>query len=164
MTMNNKAQGNMAMPIKMIFAIFLIVVFVAFAFMAVSGVIDTGDTATVGFFYDDLQDTVDDALSSQSTEKTFEIDLPSGITTVCFANLSDTITNTGEYYDQIKNYEVYIANVFLIPPEEAQGMQWKYIDNIDIEAITAESNPYCVSVKQDLTISKDFYSKLVTIQ
>ncbi len=161
---NKKAQQTMGMPFSMIFAIFLIVVFIAIAFIAVGYFLDIGRTSGVGMFYNDLQNKVDDALSGQFSQSHFKIDLPSKITEVCFANLSTTITNRGAEYNAIKNYEVYNANIFLIPPQYSENMQWNLIKHIDIAKITKSQNPYCVSVSNGLTIGKGFYDKLVWIK
>ena len=154
----------MGLPFGMIFAIFLIIVFVVIAFIAVRGFLDIGQSSGVGMFYRELQDAVDGALREQSGEASFKIDLPSGIKVVCFANLTATITNTGKEYELIKDYEVYDANTFLVPPEYAQDMQWKLIEGIDIVKITRKSNPYCVDVEDGLKINKEFYGKLVWIE
>lgn len=67
-----------------------------------------------------MQDSVDDAWRGQSSSSHFDINLPSEIDKVCFANLSATITNRGEDYEFIKDFYVYEANVFLIPLEKAR--------------------------------------------
>ena len=162
--MDKKAQQTMGIPFGMIFAIFLIVVFVVIAFIAVGFFLDIGRASGVGLFYDELQDAVDEAWSGQSGAFDFEIDLPSGITEVCFGNMSDVITNNDVRYKELRNYDVYDANTFLVPPEEAQNMQWKLIQHIDVEKISAISNPYCVPVERGLRIKKGFYDKLVTIE
>ncbi|NPE27042.1 hypothetical protein HNV12_03505 [Methanococcoides sp. SA1] len=161
---NKRGQQTMGMPFGMIFAIFLIIVFVVIAFMAVGSFLDIGKSAGVGLFYDELQDAVDDAMRSQSSERDFEIDLPSGVEKICFANLSSRITNPGADYNAIRNYEVYDANTFLVPPEKAQNMQWKLIERINVSKITEARNPYCVEVGNGLVIKKDFYDKLVLIE
>jgi len=154
----------MGMPFGMIFAIFLIVVFIVIAFIAVGFFLDIGRSSGVGLFYDELQDAVDEAWSEQSGEFDFEIDLPSGITEVCFGNMSDEITNLDPAYKELINYDVYDANTFLVPPSEAQNMQWKLIKHINISKITAMDNPYCVSADGKLRIKKGFYDKLVVIE
>lgn len=159
-----RGQQTMGMPFGMIFAIFLIVVFVVIAFMAVKSFLNIGDSASVGMFYDELQDAVDNALRSQESDRSFAIDLPSGIERVCFGNLSAAISNPGADYDAIKNYDVYNANVFLVPPEEAENMQWKNIEHLNVTKITAVKNPYCVSVDVDLRIRKEFYDRLVWVE
>ena len=154
----------MGMPFSMIFAIFLIVVFVVVAFIAVGYFLDIGKSSSVGMFYRELQGAVDDAFSSQSSEASFDIDLPSNIKFICFANLSARITNQGADYEAIKNYDVYDANVFLVPPEKAQNMQWKFIDWINVSKITLNENPYCVDVDDGLRIRKEFYDRFAWVE
>ena len=161
---NKKAQQVMGMPFGMIFAILLIIVFVVIAFIAVGYFLDIGKSSGVGMFYRELQNAVNDAYSGQSSEMNFDIDLPSNIKFVCFANLSKEITNRGVEYDAIKNYDVYNANVFLVPPEYAQNMQWKFIKYLDITKTTLVKNPYCVNIEDGLKINKGFYDKLVWIE
>lgn len=161
---DKKGQQTMGMPFGMIFAIFLIVVFVVIAFIAVKAVIDTGDSASVGLFYDDLQGAVNDAVRGQESDSSFTVNLPGDIEKVCFADLKASITNPGSDYDAIRNYDVYDANTFLVPPEYAQGMQWKLIDRINVTRITAVKNPYCVEVDVGLKIRKGFYDRLVFIE
>ena len=159
-----KGQQTMGMPFGIIFAIFLIIVFVVIAFIAVRGFLDIGKSSGVGMFYRDLQDAVDDSWRGQSSEVNFTIDLPSGIKRVCFANLTARRTGSGPEYDMIKNYDVYDANTFLVPPEYAQGMEWKLIEHINITRITRDENPYCVDAEGVLEINKGFYDKLVWVE
>ena len=161
--MNGRGQQTMGMPFGMIFAIFLIVVFIVIAFIAVGFFLDIGQSAGVGLFYDDLQEAVDGAWSEQSSEFDIDIDLPGDIEEVCFGNLSAPITTRDPKYDEILNYDVYDANTFLVPPENAENMQWKLIRHLDIAKITETKNPYCVSVEDGLRIKKGFYDKLVVI-
>jgi len=154
----------MGMPFGIIFAIFLIVVFVVIAFIAVGYFLDIGRSSSVGLFYREFQEAVDDAVRGQFEESSFEIDLPSGIDSVCFANLSAEITNPGAEYEAIRNYDVYVANVFLVPPEYAESMEWKLIDRINVSRITENENPYCVDVENGLVIKKGFYDKLVFVE
>ncbi len=161
---NKKGQQTMGMPFGMIFAIFLIVVFVVIAFMAVRSFLDLGESASVGVFYQDLQKAVDNAIQGQESSSNFVINLPKDIKEVCFANLSAKITNPGADYDAIRNYDVYNANTFLVPPEKAQNMQWKNIERINVTKISAVKNPYCVKVGDGLKIKKGFYDRLVLIE
>jgi len=148
------------MPFSMMFAIFLIIVFIVVAFMGIRFFLDFGRSADVGLFYEDLQGAVDDALASQQTsDKKFEINLPGAVKKVCFANLSAEITANPEEYDQIEIYEFKSANVFLVPPGAAEGLKHKQIEHLDIGKITEAENPYCVDAGDDLSINKEFYSK-----
>ena len=157
-----KGQQTTSLPFGIIFAIFLIVVFVVIAFIAISHFLDIGRQTGVGMFYEDLQTEVESAWKSQSVDKSFEIDLPDSITHVCFANLSEG--GSGPMYEQIKNFYLYDANTFLIPPENAEGMGYKLIEHLDIEEMTKSKNPYCVEAGETLRIKKDFYSKLVILE
>ena len=161
---NKRGQQTMGMPFGMIFAIFLIVVFVVIAFIAVEGFLDLGESASVGMFYDELQGAVDDAMRSQSSDRSFVVNLPGDIDRICFANLSASISNPGSDYDAIRNYDVYNANVFLVPPEKAQNMQWKLIERINVSKITRDANPYCVETDAGLRIRKGFKDGLVVIE
>jgi hypothetical protein len=160
--MNKKGQQTVGMPFSMIFALFLIVVFIVVAFIGVRFFLDFGRTADVGLFYDKLQRAVDDALAGQGSDD-FEINLPEEVKRICFANLSAEITAEGEDYDQIKQHEFKPLNIFLIPPGSAEGMKYQLIENIDIAKITQEANPYCVDADDELIIKRDFYDKLVVI-
>ncbi len=154
----------MGMPFSMIFAIFLIIVFMVIAFITVGYFLDIQRSSGVGMFYRELQDSVDDVFSSQSSETNFDIDLPLEIKKICFANLSAMITNHGEEYESIEHYDYCNANIFLIPPEHAREMQWKLIEHINITKITSGKNPYCVDIDDGLMIKKGFYDKLVWIE
>lgn len=161
---NKKAQQTMGLPFSLIFAIFLIIVFLIVAFIAIKNFLNIGSTTDVGLFYKEFQEEVTKAWQGQSSETNFEIDLPSGIEKVCFANLSAKITGSPLDYQHIRNYNVYEANTFLIPPEKAQKMEWKQIDHLNITKITEKSNPYCVEVSNGLKIHKGFYDKLVWVE
>ncbi len=163
---NKSAQQTMGLPFSLIFAIFLIIIFIALAFIAVKYFLDIGKCAGVGQFYEELQKEVDESWVSQSSDNSnniFKINLPYKIKRICFWNLSSAVTNK-EDYDLISQYEVYDANLFLIPPENACNMPYKLINHLDIGKITQVKNPYCVDVLKGLIIKKGFYDKNVFIQ
>lgn len=159
-----RAQQMMSMPFGVIFAIFLIVVFVVVAFFAIRGFLDIGKTGEVGLFYQDLQGAIDSARSSQTSEFEFKVNLPGKIEFICFANLSAEVNANREKYEMIERYSVYEANVFLLPPEYAANIPWKKLNNINITKMTERQNPYCVSSDEKLVIKKDFWDRLVSVQ
>ncbi len=162
---NKSGQHTVGLPFSVIFSIFLIVVFIVVAFIAVKHFLDIGECAGVGQFYDNFQGKVDEAwVSQQFSESEYKIDTASGIKKVCFANLSAQITGAQEDYEEIKNYEIYEANLFLLPPGKTCNMPYKLIKHLNISAITTESNPYCVLVEDTLKIKKDFYDKFVIVE
>jgi hypothetical protein len=160
---NKKGQQMMGMSFGVIFAIFLIIVFIAIAFIAVGGFLDMGRSASVGAFYTEVQESVDNAMRSQSSETRFNINLPSGIKRICFANLSDDITVIGDDFEHIRDYDIFDANLFLIPPEKSENMPWRFIEKINVTKTTEKENPYCVNVEYGFKINKGFYDKLVWI-
>ncbi len=162
--MGKSGQQTMSMPFGMIFAIFLIIIFIVIAFVAISTFLDFGRTANVGIFYQDLQKAVDNAMHGQNVETDFDIQLPGGIVRVCFANLSAPINGAETDYNMIERFSVYEANTFLVPPKEAEGFEYKEIQNINISRITKNKNPYCVDVSRPLRIKKGFYDRQVTIE
>lgn len=151
------------MSFGMIFSVFLIVVFIVVAFIAIKSFLDIQRTSDAGLFYREFQEAVDDSWAGQASEFKFKIDLPSKVEKLCFANLSAKITGSSNDYLQLRNYDVYEANVFLIPPGDFQGLEHKWINHLDIEKITLEKNPYCVDASGSLSIKKDFYDKLVYV-
>jgi len=154
----------MGMPFGMIFAIFLIVVFVVIAGIAVSGFLDIGKGAQVGMFYEDLQEAVSGAMRGQSSDASFDINLPSKIESVCFADLDALITNPGVEYEAIRNYDLTGANVFLVPPNYSENMPHKIIDHLNVSKITETWNPYCVDVDDGFRVKKGFYDRLVWVE
>lgn len=151
----------MDLPFGLIFSIFLIIVFIVIAFIAVRYFLNTGKCADVGLFYRDLQNKVDDAWKSTETVKEMSISLPSGITKICFANMS--ARKTSAEGEEILNYNNE-QNLFLLPPEKACNMEGKAIAHIDINKITEKRNPYCIPVENKIKIKKDIYSKFVVIE
>ena len=161
--MKKRAQQSVEMPFGIIFAVFLIVIFVIIAFNATKHFLDVGKCSSVGLFYDELQKEVDSIWASQSAEKQFKISLPSGIKKICFGDLNGRITSPGADYDSISIYDVQDANTFLVPPENACNMAYKKINHINITQITSKKNPYCVDVTQPLNLKKGFYDKSVLV-
>jgi len=156
-----RSQQTMGLPFGVIFAIFLIIVFVVIAFLVIKPIIGMGKCADVGLFYSDFQEEVDRAWASQSSDFEYEVELES-VERICFANMSLPITNRGDY-DAIGGFD-YEHNLFLIPPEKACEMSSKLIEHLDVAEITKEKNPYCVDVSRNFRIKKDFYDKLVFVE
>ncbi len=162
---NLKKKGDINMSFGVIFSVILIAVFLFAAIYAINFFLNYGKCVQVGRFYDDFQKQISNAFLSQSTEnKKFQISLPSSIEKVCFANLSATITNPGEDYDQIKDYYLDDVNVFLIPGESACSIPYKKITRIDISEITKTKNPYCVYSDDELVLTKRIYDKSVSVK
>lgn len=152
----------MAMPFEMIFSIFLVIIFIVVAFIAINYFLDLGKCGTTGKFYENLQIKINEAYSSDSSSFDFDINLPSGIEKVCFANINAEISNE-EDFDLIKSYNGE-ANLFLIPSGKACNMPYKVLKNINITEITKTQNPYCIDASGKLRITKDIYDSQVLVK
>jgi hypothetical protein len=152
------------MPFGIIFAVFLIVIFLIIAFNATKHFLGVGKCASVGTSYQELQAEIDRLWSSQSGDKEFTMNVPSDITKICFIDFSATITNKNEDYDAISIYDLEDANTFLLPSEETCNMPYKKINHIDLTKITSKKNPYCIDISRPLKLKKGFYDKSVSIE
>jgi len=162
--LNKRGQdSSVGMSFGMIFSIFLIIVFVAVAVIVIKVFLDFSSSADVGKFYTEFQGEVNDAWRSSQTSKKYKINVDPDIKQICFANLSAPITGDQAAYKEISDYQYYGYNTFMLPPGAAQGLDAKNIEHLDIEKITASSNPYCVSNPGEVTISKGIRSRLVMV-
>ena len=159
--MKKRAQQTVGMPFGMIFAVILIVVFFAVAFVAIKSFLGFGRTVDVGLFYRNFQEEVDSAWQSQESLTNFKVELPQSIEFACFANLSLLANADQDIYKEIKRYDFYDANLFLYPPEKVDGSPYKKIEHLDVNSLS--SNPLCFANGEEVTIKKDFYSKFVTV-
>ncbi len=160
--MNKKADMNLSFGV--IFSTILIAVFIFAAIYAINFFMNYSRCTQVGGFYDKFQKEIDNAFSAQSVEnKKFQISLPAQVKRICFANLSATITNPGEDYEEIKDYYLDEANIFLIPEESACSLPFKNIKRLNIAEITKVKNPYCVYSDDELVLTKKIYDKTVLV-
>ena len=162
MMVRKRGQQMMGMSFGMIFAIFMIVIFIVIAFIAINSVLGISCASQIGLFYEDFQDSIDDAWAGQYTEKTFKVNLCKEIKKVCFADFNSDITNPNEY-SEIKDYDVYKANTFLVPIDEAEGIGYKNINRLDISKTILSENPHCVNVEDGIKIKKGDNDRLITI-
>ncbi len=160
---SKKAQQTMGLPFSLIFSIILIIIFFVVAFFVIQHFLDFNNCSSLGLFYDDLQNNIDEAWQSQSSDFEITPALPSNIKKICLANLSATITNT-EDYEEIKFLDVYEANLFVIPTENTCNMPYKNLKHLNIIEITKTSNPLCFTSDEKITIKKDFYDRNVVIK
>ncbi len=135
----------MKISFGMIFSIFLIIVFIAFAFYAITKFVNLQKTVQIESFADNLQSDVETAWRSIGrTSANESYSLPNKINSVCFID------------DEFNNLLLRYSGT----TEE------RNIKYLDIVKITSSENPYCISNidgKVKLIISKDFGENLVTI-
>jgi hypothetical protein len=162
---NKKGEGVMSMPFAIIFSIILIVVFIVIAFVAIKNFLDIGKCGGVGTFYEDLQDKVNEAFASTGYKDWTDISLPSGITEVCFADLSKP--QRGRFkleYEDFDRFESYEANTFLYPANQACNMEYRQINHLDLNKIIETQNPYCISAEKKIEVIFEMYGKGVILK
>jgi len=137
-------RGQMKLSFGMIFSIFLIIIFIAFAVYAITKFINLQKTIQIESFGNGLQEDVNNMWKSPRGSQPETYSLPNKIEAVCFTNneFNNLMFRSSELIDR------------------------KNIIHIDISKITTSEDPYCISNingKVKLIISKDFREDLVTI-
>ena len=134
----------MKISFGMIFSIFLIIVFIAFAIYAITKFINLQKTIQIESFSNNLQEDINNMWKSAKGSQEETYSLPNKIEAVCFTD------------DEFNNLMFRSSNF----------MEGGKIEHIDILTITEGEDPYCISNidgKVKLIISKDFGEDLVTI-
>ena len=144
---NLNKRGQMKLSFGMIFSIILIIIFIVFAFYAISKFIGMQRIAQVGQFVDCLQSDVDKMWKGTQGSQEAEYSLPKKIKEVCF---------TDDEYE----------NLFFYPEGSSEGFNSIEIKHIDIEKITENENPFCIQNtdgKVKMIVKKGFGEELVMI-
>ncbi len=157
---NKKAQQAVEASFSTIFSIFLIIAFIAFAFVAIKFFLGFKTSSQIGQFYTDLQKQVDTAKTSTTSSAEFEINLPEKLDYVCFLNTTEMQNNPDIEIDSFDRD----SNVYLLPEKETKNLGSNMITSLNIAEMTKEQNPYCVSTTEVLIITKEAFSKLVVIK
>ena len=137
-------RGQMEISFGMIFSVILVIFFLAFGFYAITKFIEMQQSVQVENFLGNFQTDVNTMWKSLQGSQTKTYVLPKKISSVCFRN------------DEYVNLEFVSSEI--IPG--------KFIENIDIEKITQEENPFCIANtdgKIILIISKDYGETLVSV-
>ncbi len=137
-------RGQMKLSFGMIFSIFLIIIFLAFAFYAIKKFIVLQQDIQIESFANDLQENVDAMWKSPQGSSEESYSLPKKVESICFRNNE-------------------LSNLMFISSKPISG---KNIEHLDITIIISEEEPYCIpneNGKVNLIISKDFGEDLVII-
>ncbi len=133
----------MKLSFGMIFSIFLIIIFIAFAFYAIKKVVAVQKDVQIKQFMTRLQSNVDTAWRATDSNKVEEYILPTKIKAVCFRNQEE--------------------NLFFISSSPIPGGKIKHIN---IEKMTAEKDPFCINTSEgriSLQLKKTYGENLVEI-
>ena len=155
-------KGIIGMSFGMMFSIFLIIAIIAIAFYTINYFLDLQRCTEVSLFYQDFQDKVDTAWSSEITKREFTGSLPGGIKSVCFGNLNQS--GAGEEYEELRKYRVFEANMFLYPIRKTCDLAYINIQHIDL---TELQGWHCFPVeggKVETQLEKGSFDALVKIK
>ena len=168
MKRGKKAQQIMGISFGVMFSIILIIFFMIIAFIVINSFLNTQKCAQVGLFINDFQTEINKAWNSQKSDFIFKSKLPSSLTYVCIANLTQSAS--GEYKEigvEIGVYGGTESNLFLYPFEKACNLERQDIKHLNIGKITSLGNPYCIMIDKgniDIQIEKGFNEGLVSIE
>ncbi len=149
--LNKKAQ--MKLSFGMIFSIFLIIVFIAFAIYGIMKFLDWQKKIQIGQFYNDLQSDIDNLWKGTqgSDEKSYVI--PGAVEKVCFIDINSP--KKGEnigIYDDLSLFS-FNRNLVLYPVgwEELSATS---IEHINMSETLKNENPLCMdTIKARVKIS-----------
>ncbi|MBL7058864.1 hypothetical protein ISS08_00210 [Candidatus Pacearchaeota archaeon] len=162
-----KKRGQMKISFGMIFSIILIIIFLSFSFAAIKKFVSISNSAKLAQFKDDFQEDMDRLWRGSRGNQSLEYNIPSKITHVCFADYTKGPGGDGElYYDEMERYFFEYENMFIFPPESAEGLEATTINHLNLDETTRITNPLCIENKKGtitLKITKDYGESLVTI-
>jgi len=160
-------RGQLKLSFGMIFSIILIILFISFAFYAISKFLNLQTSVTIGKFINEFQSDINKIWKGSQGSQQVEYFLPKKIKYICFADYN--YKESGEnknLYNTLKKVYWEEENLFFYPVGSGDGLDSKNVLHIDLEQTTQTLNPICfqnVDGKVKMTIKKDFGEKLVTI-
>jgi len=141
-----RKRGAMELSFGMIFSIFLIIIFLAFAIYGISKFLGFQRSIQVGQFTNNLQIDIDKMWSGTEGFASEEYNLPKKISEVCFMDISSPAQGAKAlYYKELELVSGNTNNLFFYPIGSAEGLDAKVIEHIDIQKITSEENPFCIT-------------------
>lgn len=147
-------RGQLQLSFGMIFSILIIVFTIAIAAYVIISFMGTADCSKIGTFYNSFQEEVDKAWNAEISQKTFTGTLPTGISEVCFGNLTLTKGYEAEF-EKLNLYSKRTSNLFLYPPEKAcKGLgdiAVKHVYNTGFFCIDTSGGQIKVSIKKSVT-------------
>src|SRR3989344_783382 len=152
-----KGKRGLELSFAMIFSIIIIVATLGVAAYVLTNFLSLKNCSEAGLFYHDLDDFVQEAWREDIARKTFESELPSGISAVCFGNTSQS--GNGLEYDALKRYGRNGENMFFYPPEKACNAAFN-IDNLEIERWTCFKP---ISDKVSISLEKEIFDNSVKL-
>jgi len=161
---NKKAAIELSF--NMIFSVFLIIVFIAVAVIAIMHFLNIGKTIQTGTFINDFQAFVDNVWNSAGSESSvFEALVNQKVQKVCFADLSKSAKGTKENKEIYNGLRRNGENNLYFYPRDSADPQSAYIKHLNITAIIKDENPSCFENTESIKIFviKAHYEALVKV-
>tara|TARA_Y100000310_G_scaffold343518_1_gene451574 strand:- start:2599 stop:3105 length:507 start_codon:yes stop_codon:yes gene_type:complete len=135
-------RGALSLSFGMIFSILMIVAILGIAFFAISHFLNLQKCTTTTLFHQDFQNKINSAWSAEIVSEEFSLSLPSRIKLVCFGDLENPGTLTGETkkaYEELEKYSTLKqqeeSNLFLHPQEKSCDMGYVRVSHIDLSEL-----------------------------
>ena len=126
-------RGSIEISFGFIFSIIVAAAIIGVAFYAITYFLNLGKSSGVALFYQDFQEEIDSAWSSEIVKDRFVGNLPGSIKAVCLKD--ENSVGSGEEYDALKDYFISKGNMFMYPPENAYNQVSRKIQHVDLSEI-----------------------------
>jgi len=145
---NKRGQQILGLSFGVIFSIILIVFFIFITVIVINSFLSAQKCAEIGIFLDRFQTDIKKTWNAQADSHVFKGNLPSRLDYVCFMNLTESVTGQlPEIGRELTLFEGRRANLFFYPYGKTCEIQYKQINHLDLKAITARENPYCIPIE-----------------
>src|SRR3989344_5094359 len=130
-------KAQLSLSFGMIFSIILIVIFISFAFFAISKFLGIQKSVETGRFLNDFQADVDRIWQGSQGSEVKIYTIPKKIEYVCFADYAEQERGQNSVLHQ-RLVEVYYENenMFFYPVGSGEGLDSKELRHIDIKRMT----------------------------
>jgi H+/gluconate symporter-like permease len=139
-----KKRGQMKLSFGMIFSIFLVIVFLAFAFYAIQKFLSLQEEIQIKQFTENFQNQVNKLWASNQGQSPFEAKVPDKIVSICFRN-------------EEKNLQLNFD----------KGFNTLKIEHLSVEKLLGNKNKFCIlneNNKVKFTLEKSYGNPLVEIK
>ena len=166
--MRKNKRGQMKLSFGMIFSIFLIIIFIAFAIYGITKFLGFQRGVQIGQFVAKVQVDIDKIWrgSEGAVEKTYK--LPDKIQYICLVDYG--MPSKGPKSELYRDLELISAghnnNFFFYPIGAGEGQDAARLEHLDLSKITKDENPYCIpNINGDVTmgINMQLGESLVTL-
>ncbi len=138
-------RGQIELSFGMIFGIILVIAIISVAVYAIIYFLNFSKCAELKLFYRDIEQKVDDAWRADAVQYEYNGNIPGGLSSICFGNLSLAPDSQSKIeYSFFKKSPRWDKNLFLYPPTKACNKDAYY----SLKHIKTD-NFFCVPIKNN---------------